>query len=276
MELYISGGFDVLHENHKKYIQRCIAFAIAKFKIDSVAIGLIDSGDLTTKGSVRPLFSYVWRKKDLLDWVSGESFKNIKFKVEKLETSGFKEFPQSKKMLKRIIAISNEHRSSRPIQELCNWHPGIIFVDPIGKFHTSDIPDGIWRAKKTSGCFVRKVAAALIRDGRIIKISKNGSEKKCLVGDCEKYKDLMLNYRRTGKRLPSKVPCDFPHAEKNVLRYAKKGDDLIVTNSPCMECAKEIVKRGIRRIVFFEQYHDKAALSYLKKHEIIFRMAGVG
>jgi len=268
--LYVPGGFDVLHSDHKKYIKKCFNAVSKQFKIDKVIIGLISDNDLQVKGKERPIFSYEWRKEDLIDWAKN-NFKDVEFEVEKLNTSCFKKFPQNDKILKRIITISSEHKNSLPIKELCDWHPKVFFINPTGKKHTSDIPDRIEKMKKLSGCFIRKVSAIVVRSGDIVKITKNGTSKKCLENNCDKYKDLIAKYKRTGK----KMPCDFPHAEIRALGYSKNGDDMVIASSPCMQCAEGIVSKKIRRVVYFEEYHDFTPIVFLKKHGVACRKAGV-
>ncbi len=65
--LYIGGGFDVLHEDHKKFIIGGINLFKEKYgSLQKVIIGLKPDIYLNkTKGRCRPFFPYAWRKEDI-------------------------------------------------------------------------------------------------------------------------------------------------------------------------------------------------------------------
>lgn len=64
------------------------------------------------------------------------------------------------------------------------------------------------------------------------------------------------------------------HAELNALGkmleqgVSAKGADVFVSLSPCLECAKLLVRAKVGRVVFGEQYRDSAGLDYLKKYNV--------
>jgi len=64
------------------------------------------------------------------------------------------------------------------------------------------------------------------------------------------------------------------HAESNALMFAARtgtatdGCDLVVTLSPCFECAKLILQSGIKAVYYKEQYRDPSGISFLKQSQI--------
>ena len=64
------------------------------------------------------------------------------------------------------------------------------------------------------------------------------------------------------------------HAEVAAIRAAAKnkvdlsGATLLVTMSPCIKCAREIVKTGISELGYLYEWWDKAALSILRDYGI--------
>lgn len=122
-----------------------------------------------------------------------------------------------------------------------------------------------------------KVGALIVKDGMIISDGFNGTpsgfENECeeivscgnpctnLFGqDCEHCKEHKL-----------KTKPYVLHAEANaILKVARStnsavGATLYCTMSPCLECSKLIIQSGINRLVYSEQYRDKAGLELLKR-----------
>lgn len=64
------------------------------------------------------------------------------------------------------------------------------------------------------------------------------------------------------------------HAELNSLGkcleqgLSTKGATMYVTLSPCLECAKLLVRAGILRVVYKDAYRDTTGLDYLTKYSI--------
>lgn len=71
-------------------------------------------------------------------------------------------------------------------------------------------------------------------------------------------------------------PCkNTIHAEVNAIDWALKhlgtipsGCTLYVTDSPCIECAKEIELWGITRVVYDRDYRLTAGLDHLRKFKV--------
>jgi dCMP deaminase len=112
---------------------------------------------------------------------------------------------------------------------------------------------------QNSYCQRRKVGALIVKDKIIISDGYNGTpsgfENVCETPD--------------GTTKPYVL-----HAEANAITKVAKsnnssnGATLYVTSSPCMECAKLIIQAGIKRVVFFDEYHSADGLELLKRANI--------
>jgi len=102
------------------------------------------------------------------------------------------------------------------------------------------------------------VGAVIVKDNRVISVGYNGMpagwDNECEDGDTTRPEVL--------------------HAESNALMFAARtgtateGCDLVVTLSPCFECAKLILQAGIKAVYYKEQYRDPDGIAFLKKSKI--------
>ncbi len=105
-----------------------------------------------------------------------------------------------------------------------------------------------------------KVGALIVKDGRIISMGWNGTppgwENSCEIHNAD-------------GSLTTKP--EVVHAEMNcILKVAKSNDncqnaDLILTHSPCSECAKLVLSSGIRSVVYKHQYRNDLGIKMLRK-----------
>ena len=64
------------------------------------------------------------------------------------------------------------------------------------------------------------------------------------------------------------------HAELNSLGkcleqgLSTKGATMYVTLSPCLECAKLLVRAGVKRVVYLDEYRKTDGIDYLKKYKV--------
>lgn len=64
------------------------------------------------------------------------------------------------------------------------------------------------------------------------------------------------------------------HAELQALGkcmeqgLSTKGATMYVTLSPCLECAKLLVRGGIKRVVYRDEYRKTEGLDYLRKYNV--------
>ena len=72
--LLVGGGFDILHEDHRKFIKQGIKVFREKYGIlEQVIITLIPDSKLNKgKGTQRPFFCYEWRKEDISNFLIEE------------------------------------------------------------------------------------------------------------------------------------------------------------------------------------------------------------
>lgn len=122
-----------------------------------------------------------------------------------------------------------------------------------------------------SNCMKRKVAALIVKDGRIISTGYNGTPRgtvNCNQGGCPRCNA----FRPSGQGLSE---CYCSHAEENAIVQASyhgipiKGSTLYTTFSPCLICTKMIINSGIREVVYNEAYPlGSEALDLLRQPEI--------
>src|SRR4051812_33186497 len=70
--VYIPGGFDVLHADHREFIGRCVRVACPSETLNEISIvfGLCTDDNLRRKGPFRPFFPFEWRSSDLTRWAA--------------------------------------------------------------------------------------------------------------------------------------------------------------------------------------------------------------
>lgn len=259
--LYVGGGFDVLHKDHKIFIENGMKKMTEKYgSAFNTVIGLKSDARLSyQKGENRPFFAFDWRKDDIKTFLLS---KKIDFRI--ICSSDFNlEFLDLSNVVVQVRSdyINEVNRLKKMgIEGMC--------IDSVDSFHTTDIAKKLLRTQKKSNCLIRKVGALLIRGGRLVASGYSGAGNCNL---CNKYKAYSID----GGRLSKKIACDYPHAEEICLKQAKKDDDLILTDSPCMNCAKKIASSGIKRVVYLKEYHNLEAVTYLKNNNVTCRKAGI-
>ncbi len=122
-----------------------------------------------------------------------------------------------------------------------------------------------------SNCMKRKVAALIVKDGRIISTGYNGTPrgtKNCSEGGCPRCNA----FKPSGQGL---TECYCSHAEENAIVQASyhgieiSGGVLYSTFSPCLMCTKMIINSGISEVVYNEAYPmGGEALTLLKQPHI--------
>ena len=118
-----------------------------------------------------------------------------------------------------------------------------------------------------------KVGAVLVKDDRIISIGYNGMPSGGS-NECEyekpKFDNKTLSYPTT--ELATKP--EVVHAEMNVIAFAAKngvstnGCSLVITDSPCFECAKLIIQSGIKEVYYEREYRLTDSLDFLKEYKV--------
>lgn len=112
---------------------------------------------------------------------------------------------------------------------------------------------------KRSSCIRMQVGAVLVKDNRVISIGVNGTPRG--VEHCcdkfhgadvtsQEFKDLHREFSRLNE----------VHAEVNALMFAAKngmspeGCSIYVSYAPCIDCAKQILAAGIKKVYFATPY----------------------
>ena len=132
----------------------------------------------------------------------------------------------------------------------------------------------IW--SENSYAIRRQVGALVVKDRMIISDGYNGTpsgfENICEDAICQKPNDP---YCPGG---PECFNCEFVklktkpyvlHAEANAISKLAKslnnseGATLYVTDEPCLECSKMIIQAGIKRVVFWRDYHSHDGVQLL-------------
>ena len=109
---------------------------------------------------------------------------------------------------------------------------------------------------KNSYCTRRQVGAILVKDRMIISDGYNGTPSG-FENVCEDENGVTKPY--------------VLHAEANAITKVAKssnsseGATLYITDSPCMECAKLIIKAGIRRVVYAREYRIVDGVDLLRR-----------
>ena len=107
-----------------------------------------------------------------------------------------------------------------------------------------------------SYCKRKQVGCVITRRSRIISSGYNGTLEG-LPNDCEDTNN--------------KTKDSVVHAEFNAIMFAAKqglslkGTQLVITLSPCMECAKLIINSGIQNVVYRDEYRDPSGIKFLRK-----------
>ena len=104
-----------------------------------------------------------------------------------------------------------------------------------------------------------RVGCVIVKNNNIISFSYNGTSP----GTSNKMRD------ENGKTLAEVI-----HAETNaILKVAKNGvatknATLYCTLCPCMECSKQILASGIKRVVFSNFHKSTEGIKYLALHGV--------
>ena len=139
----------------------------------------------------------------------------------------------------------------------------------------------IW--SENSYAIRRQVGALVVKDRMIISDGYNGTpagfENVCedVIG-CNRMGSLcvqeMIDDCFHCKYAQLKTKPYVLHAEANALsKLARSGNNsegatLYVTDEPCLDCAKMIIQAGIKRVVFWREYHSHEGTQLLLRAKI--------
>lgn len=266
-EVYISGGFDLLHPDHTEFIRRCVKNARDQHTIDTVVFGLLSDQFLAQKSPHRPFFTFAWRAEDVK---RAATSLGLGFEVQVEHASP----PDSRKNRRRVLAFSSEYYKRPMIEDARSTGARLIFAQPVNNIHTTDVEKALLTARNEAHCDIRQVGAVMLRDGVIQAIGKNGGETRTSCASCSKCKDFQGQLQAYGRLQTPLVPCDYEHAEQQCLQEAEPGDWLLTTTSPCEMCTDEIIAKDLARVVYLEAYHNTNPLKRMEDQGIQVRQAG--
>lgn len=110
-----------------------------------------------------------------------------------------------------------------------------------------------------------KVGCIIVKDDRIISIGYNGMP----AGWDNNCEDEVWNVHDGDCTLKTKP--EVLHAESNAIAKLARSNEsgekasLIITHSPCIECAKLIYQAGIHSVYYADDYRDKSGINFLQK-----------
>lgn len=123
-----------------------------------------------------------------------------------------------------------------------------------------------------------QVGAVIVVDGRIIRDGWNGMpagmDNNCEYNKVVGYKMVINQPLGNNPIFALKTKPEVTHAEMNAIGYAARstggcdGASLVVTHSPCYECAKLIIAAGIKEVYYEELYRDERPLEFLESANI--------
>lgn len=129
-------------------------------------------------------------------------------------------------------------------------------------------------AETGSDCQSRHVGAVIIQHNQLGFVGGyNHSTGKCKETGCPRKKQGI----KPGEGLDK---CHAIHAEVDAIERAKRcgvqteGSHIHVTHQPCDNCAKEIIKAGIRSVTYHEEYPNSNSLEILGKAGIAVMKVG--
>ncbi len=123
---------------------------------------------------------------------------------------------------------------------------------------------------RQSHCQRIKVAALIVKDGRILSVGYNGTPKGLINCD-EVFSEEDIQKEDFKTRHHEWSDIHELHAEQNAISWAAKigisleGATIYVRYSPCRHCSKLIIASGIKRVVFLEKYdRDQEGLKLMQ------------
>lgn len=132
-------------------------------------------------------------------------------------------------------------------------------------------------------CSRLSVGVVIHRDGRILSTGYNGAPAG--VNHCDHTCDcgMPLKY---GNDVAHAVDCNSfrpciiaAHAERNAIDWAARyglaldGSELVVTDTPCAQCAGSIINAGIRSVVAKRPYRDQTGVRMLEQAGVSMSLA---
>ncbi|CAG9325113.1 unnamed protein product [Blepharisma stoltei] len=116
-------------------------------------------------------------------------------------------------------------------------------------------------AAKRTNCMKQAVGAVVVKNGRLMSTGYNGTPfgaKNCNAGGCKRCNSLASE----GTRLDE---CCCLHGELSAILMASDtdGGTLYTTLFPCLNCTKNLIHTGFKRVVYSKEYSAKDSIRLL-------------
>ena len=202
--IYIPGCFDMLHDDHREFIDRCITTIIRGRRISAIAIGLATDAEVQrSKGPGRPLLGFERRRQDILSCFAQQGI-----------VGSFEVFPLSREEVPwsqglspstTIIAVKASNYSEDWLTvEADRRGYEIFYIDEGDRFHTSDVLVQLAACRQRTigydGCADRRMPSASGHSRcRIYKAEPHSCNR------CGKWRGRWGGhpYHRTGRFAPT-------------------------------------------------------------------------
>lgn len=277
MNLLVEGVFDIFHEDHQNYIKKCVTlFKEQKGTYPTcLQVNVMSNVWAHNKGVYRPFFDELTRQLEV------ESFmkifeKNIPVLKTEISNKAAFEYDNGEALLTKYpkyeIALCTDNLS-RVIPK--DFH--FFEVSPVNIIHTSNIEDRLLQLKNSSSNKIRKVAAVVVENGKIVGEGFNiEGDETCM--KCSLFARGEIDRARASK-------CNHPHAEVAAVEACRgitENSALIVTTAPCTDCADYIIMKKIPQVIYLEDYvrvgsneNDKAGIEKMIDVGMLVRKSGI-
>lgn len=126
-----------------------------------------------------------------------------------------------------------------------------------------------------STCSRLHVGAVIHKEGRILTTGYNGApagvehcDHSCSCGIPPEYQEIARHDEWCNSRQHCLIAA---HAERNAIDWAARhgiallGSELVVTDTPCAQCAGSIINAGITSVVAVRPYRDQTGVRMLEQ-----------
>jgi deoxycytidylate deaminase len=277
MNLLVEGVFDIFHEDHQKFIKKCVTFFKERKGVypACLKVNVMSNQWAHRKGINRPFFDESTRKSEVDSFIKIFQEHIPVLKTGICDKAAF-EYTDKEDLMSRYpqyeIALCSDNLPKVQTKDF-----PFLEVPPVNIIHTSNIEERLLQLQSNSTNKIRKVAAVVVQNGKIIaegfNVEGDSTCPKCSLFACGK-----IDMARASK-------CNHPHAEVAALEACEsniKNSALIVTTAPCNECAVYIIKNKVPLVVYLEDYirvgsneNDTTGIQSMRNSGISIRKAGV-
>lgn len=108
------------------------------------------------------------------------------------------------------------------------------------------------------------------------------------MGECKRYKvlavgkdkednlEIQSNYNEEGECTGVPGSCGCTHAEIRLLGTMPNPQIMVVSHSPCINCAKALVEAGVECVYYVKKYRLTEGIEYLVQHGVDVAQIGAG